>query len=67
MIELFEIPESLSPRLKWLRDHGLTLTCISAGKWECSLDEENVGTGQTPDEACIDFCLKTKMPHWATP
>ncbi len=66
-IELFDIPESLSPRLAWLREHGLTLTCVSAGRWECALDSDNVGKGETPDEACIQFCLQTQLPHWTTP
>lgn len=25
MSDLFELPESLSPRLKWMREHGLSL------------------------------------------
>jgi hypothetical protein len=64
---LFEIPESLSPRLRWLRQHGLTLTCVSAGRWECILNEENIGTGDTPDAACTQFCINTQLPHWNDP
>jgi hypothetical protein len=67
MSDLFEIPESLSPRLAWLRDHGLTLKKLESGRWECSLDENNCGRGDSQDEACIDFCLKTQLPHWTTP
>lgn len=65
--ELFEKEESLSPRLAWLKQHGLTLRKTDGGKWECVLDEENFGTAATADEACIDFCLKTGLPHWRTP
>ncbi len=64
MSDLFEIQESLSPRLIWLREHSLTLTHVAASKWECALDEENVARGETADEACIQFCLQTSLPHW---
>lgn len=66
MTDLFEIPESLSPRLAWLRDHGLALRKLESGRWECFLDDENFGRGEDQDEACISFCLKTKLPHWTT-
>lgn len=66
MADLFPtLPESLSPRLQWLRDHGLTLHKLDNGKWECTLDAENFGRGDDPDEACADFCIKTGMAHWS--
>ena len=62
--ELFSLPESPSPRLVWLRQHGLVLQKLPSGRYECALDDENFGRGDTQDEACIDFCLKTQLPHW---
>jgi hypothetical protein len=66
MTELF--PESemsmLSPRAQWLKDHGLTLRKTDNGKWECVLIPETTGIGATEDDACADFCLKTKLSHW---
>ncbi len=57
----------LSPRLAWLRRHGLILRQRPSGLWECVLDDENRGVGRNEDEATIDFCLKTKLPHFKTP
>lgn len=64
MSDLFDIPISLSPRLRWLRDHDLVLRETVTGAWECVLNQENIGRGATADEACVNFCLKTKLPHW---
>lgn len=65
MSDLFDIPESLSPRLAWLRDHGLTMTKLENGKYECALFDVAFGQGATEDEACVDFCIKTRLPHWS--
>jgi len=63
MTELFKIQECLSPRPAWLRRHGLNLVQTKSG-YECIMDADNFGRGADQDEACIDFCLKTKLPHW---
>ena len=65
--ELFSVPPSPSPRLAWLERNCLTLRTVPAiiMKYECILDEENVGRGADADEAIIDFCIKTKMKHWS--
>lgn len=57
----------LSPKLSWLREHGLVLRRRPSGLHECVLDEDNYGIGRDEDEATIDFCLKTGLPHWKTP
>ncbi len=62
---LFDLPESLSPKMKWLRQHGLILRKLENGQWECALDAENFGRGETDEDACVDFCLKTKLAHWS--
>ncbi len=66
MSDIFEIPESLSPRLRWLRDHQLTIQKLENGKYECSLDESTFGIGDTAEEACVQFCILTQLPHWNT-
>lgn len=52
-----------SPRLAWLNEHGCALRQLDSGKWECAFMED-VGRGDTADEACIDLCLKTGIRHW---
>jgi len=49
--------------IAWLRRHGLNLVQTKSG-YECIMDADNFGRGADQDEACIDFCLKTKLPHW---
>lgn len=65
MTELF--PESEvampSPRLAWLRQHGLTLRQLPNGKFEC-LFAEDIGRGDDGDAACADLCNKTGLRHW---
>lgn len=65
MSDLFEVPVSLSPRLRWLDRHALTLRKLESGKWECALDELTFGRGETEEEACADFCVKTRLAHWS--
>lgn len=56
---LFEIPTSLSPRLAWLERNCLGVVKLENGKFQCVLDDENFGEGDTADEACADFCIAT--------
>lgn len=62
---LFALPDSPSPRLKWLARHGLTLRNTESGRHECVLDDENVGSGESIDEACVALCVETGLRHWA--
>lgn len=62
--ELFDLPVSLSPRLAWLERHGLSLTKLENGRYQCALDEDNRAQGEDQDEACVAFCLKTGLRHW---
>lgn len=64
MSELFDIPESLSPRLAWLKEHDLTVTRLENGKYECALEDLASAIGETADEACVEFCLVTGLRHW---
>lgn len=65
MTELF--PESSmlqeSPKLRFLREHDLVTRKLPGGTWRCELGED-FGSGDTEDDAVIDFCLKTKLKHW---
>ncbi len=63
--DLFPVEESLSPKLAWLRAHGLSVMRLENGKYICVLDEDNLGTGATDEEACVDFCIKHRLAHWS--
>jgi hypothetical protein len=63
--DLFEIPESLSPRLRWLARHDLTVYRGIDGKYVCMLDFYNHAKGETEEEACVAFCVKTQLEHWS--
>lgn len=63
MSELFDLPESKSPRLQWLEQHGLVLR-KKGEHYECVMDDENKGTGDDADDACVDLCLNTGLRHW---
>lgn len=65
--DLFEVPEVLSPRLKWMREHGVAVTQCRAEdgletEWIASLrDERNhyrSGRGATEAEAVEDLAGK---------
>lgn len=63
--DLFPIPVVLSPRRQWLERHGLVLRKVG-DQWACILDDANFHKGETEDDACIEFCLKTGIKHWNT-
>jgi hypothetical protein len=78
--ELFEIPESISPKLAFIRKHEIELLQPAAewvGKviaetgeimpaWFCR-GKGVTGGGDTGDDALIDWCNKTGTQHWTTP
>jgi hypothetical protein len=63
--ELFQIEPTLSPKLRWLERHGLTVTKLPTGRYECALDDVTVATGDSEEDACLEFSLKFKLPHWS--
>lgn len=67
MDDLFPIPESLSPKLAWLRRHDLTLRKMPNDTYRCELNDETFGAGATQEEAIEDFCVKTRLRHWNAP
>jgi hypothetical protein len=65
---LFDIPESPSPRLKWIRDHQVSLTSETtpAGHphWTAWVFPDTSGYGATEDEAIADLAKKLSIPLW---
>ncbi len=65
MSDLFpDLAPSLSPRLAWLARYGLTVRRLGENRYECALDEENYGRGEDEETAIVDFCVKTRLPHY---
>ena len=65
MSELFEIPESKSPRLLWLEDHHLHLCANTiSGRWEVSLHSAVIGHGATADDALAAAAKSLNIPLW---
>lgn len=62
-----EAGRALSPKAKFLQDHGLITRQLPNGRWECVLDEENVARGEDEQDAIISFCLKSGLKHWRSP
>ncbi len=61
--DLFPSAVSLSPKLAWLARHGLVLRRTERGKYECVLADD-VATGDSEEEACVEFCVMTRLTHW---
>jgi hypothetical protein len=72
---LFDIPESLSPFLKWKKAHDLRTweTPTESDPWTCcsrqhvddgEIDDDTATIGATEQEACENFCLMFGVPHW---
>jgi hypothetical protein len=64
MDTLFDLPDTPSPKLRFLREHALTTRQTPAGTWRCYLTDETFGFGDTEDEAIIDLCNLTGLKHW---
>ena len=64
MSNLFDLPESLSPRLQWVKRHGLVVKKRPDGVWACYLTDETLGVGETEEEACLNLCEKAGIRHW---
>ncbi len=74
---LFDIPETLSPKLVWMRKHGVEifqpasewigLTVPETGEtvqaWVCKGAGVSAG-GATGDDAIFDWCEKSGVKHW---
>lgn len=77
MPDLFNIPPTLSPRLAWIKKHGVTIHCSKLltdddlEKYAAYIGDETeairsgrVGFGQTEDEALVDLAKLLGVPLW---
>jgi len=74
MSELFDIPETLSPRLAWLKKHGIFTNSeffddsdeeYRWGAWlEGCQDYLRTGHGDTEDDALVDLAKKQNLKLW---
>lgn len=61
---LFEIGESLSPRLAWMREKGIVCHVVD-GAWMCYRSGNQAsGKGITAEEACLKLAEKLKIKIW---
>ena len=60
---LFDIPETLSPRLAWMREHGIELRETSLG-WLASTDCGHCSFGQTDDDALSRVAQTINIKLW---
>lgn len=67
---LFSVSETLSPKLRWMREHKLELTYNSEiGQWVAMTPENppvhtQIGLGDTPEDALVDWARKHKVLTW---
>lgn len=75
--ELFTVPESLSPREKWIRKHGVTTELdvsldIASGETEYTATHpkaQRFENGTTTEFAIDELAIKLVqfgIPHWTT-
>ncbi len=64
MNDLFEIPESLSPRLLWIEKHGIIICYDSCRKQFYAIGANDTGWGDTEDEALTQLALKLGVKLW---
>ena len=73
MSELFEIPQQDSPRLKWLKQHGVhtkrydyrpSIWCAYVGVNVFPKPNNLFGEGYTEHEAIVDLAIKRGWKLW---
>ena len=68
MNELFEIPESKSPRLLWMERHHLTVRLShdhdDEDVWQCLHGMKVIGEGSTQDKAITAAAKSLNIPLW---
>jgi len=62
-----DLQPSLSPRLAWLERHGLVVTKLESGRYQCALDDENFARGEDEEAAIVAFCVKSGLAHYNQP
>lgn len=63
MSELFDLPESKSPRLQWIEKHAIECRNYSDGKCY-SFTSTDSAWGDTEDEAITQLALKLGIKMW---
>lgn len=61
---LFQPPDSPSPRLKWMRRHGVKVFFSDVLGEYVAYAEMKVGFGDTELEALTDFAIKNNLKLW---
>jgi hypothetical protein len=64
MSELFQVKESLSPRLKWLKEFNATLAELPDGTRVC-VGRHAIGYGDTHKDAELRFAEAEEIKHWS--
>lgn len=65
---LIDVPECLSPKLKWLAKFGLTTRKTSRGRYKCEGNEHMItGKGRTEADAIWDSAMKNGIKHFLLP
>ncbi len=64
MNDLFEIPESLSPRLLWMEKHNIIIGAAPHRNQYYALAAKMDGWGDTEDEALTQLALKLGIRLW---
>jgi len=69
--ELFDMPESLSPKLRWMARHGIKVKQDAPDKWTAwrSLwspepSALNSVTSNTEENALFELAVKTNLQLW---
>jgi len=69
--ELFDTPESLSPKLRWMARHAIKVRQDAPDKWTAwrSLWSENLSplnsvTSTTEENALFELAVKTNLQLW---
>ena len=63
MSDLFDLPESKSPRLQWMEKHGIRSRYCSCARWYAWSGMDD-GWGDTEDEAITQLVLKLGIKLW---
>ena len=70
MTELFDLPETKSPRLCWLEKHGIVTLRGKSDSWAAWLKakptkvDQTIGYGESEDEAIADLAIKLGLRLW---
>lgn len=66
-MNLFDLPESKSPRLMWMEKHGVwtaEITMRGRFQWWEATSNGITGKGATEDDAIVDLAIKLEIKLW---